>query len=108
MSQERGHATWRWEGGSGGIRTLWFDQPETPQNFLDLSAFEGLEARLVELENDSSARGLVLRSTKAAGFSGPICKRSCPAVRLEECESYVMSGPRVLDHLHRSLYRQSP
>ena len=68
MSQARGEATWRWEGGAGGIRTLWFDQPGDPQNFLDASALDGLEARLVELENDPSARGLVIRSAKPAGF----------------------------------------
>ena len=57
MSQERGDKTWRWDRGAGGIRTLWFDQPGTPENYLDLSALDGLEARLIELENDSSAKG---------------------------------------------------
>lgn len=100
MSQERGESTWRWEGGPGGIRTLWFDQPGTPQNFLDASALDGLETRLIELENDPSARGLVIKSAKAAGFCAGADIQTILSCRTpEECQAFVTHGLRVLEHL---------
>jgi enoyl-CoA hydratase/carnithine racemase len=100
MSQERGEATWRWEGGAGGIRTLWFDQPETPQNYLDASALDGLEARLIEIENDPSAAGLVIRSAKPAGFCAGADLQTILSCRThEECHAFVTHGLRVLEHL---------
>jgi enoyl-CoA hydratase/carnithine racemase len=101
MFQDRGEATWRWQGGdAGGIRTLWFDQPGTPQNFLDAPALDGLEARLIELENDPSARGLVIRSAKAAGFCAGTDLQTILSCRTpEDCESFVMRGLRVFEHL---------
>jgi 3-hydroxyacyl-CoA dehydrogenase / enoyl-CoA hydratase / 3-hydroxybutyryl-CoA epimerase len=100
MSQEREEATWRWEGGAGGIRTLWFDQPGTPQNFIDASALDGLEARLIEFENDPSARGLVIKSAKPAGFCSGADLQSILSCRTpEECETFVTHGRRVLEHL---------
>jgi enoyl-CoA hydratase/carnithine racemase len=100
MSQDRGEATWRWEGGAGGIRTLWFDQPGTPQNFLDAPALDGLEARLIELENDPSARGLVIKSAKPAGFCAGADLQTILSCRTpEECQAFVTHGLRVLEHL---------
>jgi enoyl-CoA hydratase/carnithine racemase len=100
MSQERGDKTWRWDGGAGGIRTLWFDQPGTPENYLDASALDGLEARLLELENDSSAQGLVIRSAKPAGFCSGADFQTILACRTpEECHEFVVHGLRVLEHL---------
>ena len=68
MSHATTEAIWRWEEGADGIRTLWFDQPGRSQNVLDDAALDELEARLVEVENDGSVRGLVIRSAKPAGF----------------------------------------
>jgi enoyl-CoA hydratase/carnithine racemase len=100
MSEDKGEATWRWEGGAGGIRTLWFDQPGTPQNFLDASALDGLEARLIELENDPSARGLVIRSAKAAGFCAGTDLQTILSCRTpEESQAFASHGLRVFGHL---------
>ena len=93
--------TWRWEEGAGGIRTLWFDQPGTPENVLDRSALDELEARLVEVENDSSARGLVISSAKPAGFcAGADLQKilSLPHAR-RSAEASSVTVWRVLDHL---------
>jgi enoyl-CoA hydratase/carnithine racemase len=100
MSEDKGEATWRWEGGADGIRTLWFDQPGTPQNFLNASALNGLEARLAELENDPSARGLVIRSAKAAGFCAGTDLQTILSCRTpDECQAFVTHGLRVFDRL---------
>jgi enoyl-CoA hydratase/carnithine racemase len=100
MSHDRAKSTWRWEGGAGGIRTLWFDQPGAPRNYLDAWALDGLEARLIELENDPSARGLVIRSAKATGFCAGADLQAILSCRTpEDSQAFVMHGLRVLEHL---------
>jgi enoyl-CoA hydratase/carnithine racemase len=100
MSHATTEAIWRWEQGSGGIRTLWFDQPGRSQNVIDSFALDELEARLVEVENDSSARALVIRSAKPAGFCAGIdLKRILSFQSPEDAEAFVRRGLAVFDHL---------
>ena len=100
MSHATKEAIWRWEEGPGGIRTLWFDQPGRSQNVLDESALDELDARLVELDDDRSARGLVIRSAKAAGFcAGVDLKRILTFQTSSEAEAFVRHGLAVFDHL---------
>ena len=100
MSHATTEAIWRWEEGADGIRTLWFDQPGRSQNVLDDSALDELDARLVELDNDGSARGLVIRSAKAAGFcAGADLKKFLSFRTSSEVEAFVRHGLAVFDHL---------
>jgi enoyl-CoA hydratase/carnithine racemase len=100
MSHATTEAIWRWEEGADGIRTLWFDQPGRSQNVLDDSALDELDARLVELDNDGSARGLVIRSAKAAGFcAGADLKKFLSFHASSEAEAFVRHGLAVFDHL---------
>ena len=100
MSHATTEAIWRWEDGAEGIRTLWFDQPGRSQNVLDDSALDELDARLVELDNDGSARGLVIRSAKAAGFcAGADLKKVLSFHASSEAEAFVRHGLAVFDHL---------
>jgi enoyl-CoA hydratase/carnithine racemase len=100
MSHAHREAIWRSEDGPDGIRTLWFDQPGRSQNVLDESALDELDARLLEVENDSSARGLVIRSAKPAGFcAGVDLKKVLSIHTSSEAEAFVRHGLAVFDHL---------
>jgi enoyl-CoA hydratase/carnithine racemase len=100
MSQAPAEAIWRWEAGPDGIRTLWFDQPGRSQNVLDDAALDELDARLVELDNDRSARALVIRSAKPSGFcAGADLKKVLSFHTSSEAESFVRRGLAVFDHL---------
>ncbi len=100
MSHALTEAIWRWAEGSDGIRTLWFDHPGRSQNVLDEAALDELEARLVELDNDGSARGLVIRSAKPAGFcAGADLKKVLSFNNPSEVEAFVRHGLAVFDHL---------
>jgi enoyl-CoA hydratase/carnithine racemase len=100
MSHATTEAAWRWEGGADGIRTLWFDQPGGSHNVLDASTLDELDARLVEVENDGSVRGLLVRSAKTAGFCvGADLKRILTCRTPAEAEAYVRHGLAVLEHL---------
>jgi enoyl-CoA hydratase/carnithine racemase len=100
MSHATTEAAWRWEGGADGIRTLWFDQPGGSHNVLDASTLDELEARLIEVENDGSVRGLLIRSAKPAGFcAGADLKRILTCRTPAEAEAYLRNGLAVLEHL---------
>jgi enoyl-CoA hydratase/carnithine racemase len=100
MSHAPTEAIWRWEDGPDGVRTLWFDQPGRSQNVLDDSSLDELDARLVEFGNDSSARGLVIRSAKAAGFcAGADLKRILTFQTSSEAAAFFRHGLAVFDHL---------
>jgi enoyl-CoA hydratase/carnithine racemase len=100
MSHAITEAIWRWKEGPDGIRTLWFDQPGRSQNVLDDSVLDELESRLVELDNDGSARGLVIRSAKPAGFcAGADLKKVLSFHTSSEAEAFVRHGLAVFDHL---------
>jgi enoyl-CoA hydratase/carnithine racemase len=100
MSHATTEAIWRWEEDPDGIRTLWFDQPGRSQNVLDPSALDELEARLIEVEADRSARGLVIRSSKAAGFcAGADRKKILSLGSPSEAEAFVRRGLAVFDRL---------
>jgi 3-hydroxyacyl-CoA dehydrogenase/enoyl-CoA hydratase/3-hydroxybutyryl-CoA epimerase len=100
MSLATPEAAWRWEGGAEGIRTLWFDQPGGSHNVLDACTLDELEARLVEVENDGSVRGLLIRSAKPAGFcAGADLKRILTCRTPAEAEAYLRHGLAVLEHL---------
>ena len=100
MSHATPEAIWRWEEGPDGIRTLWFDQPGRSQNVLDESALDELDARLIEVDNDGSARGLVIRSAKPAGFcAGADLKKVLSFHTASEAEAFVRHGLAVFDHL---------
>jgi enoyl-CoA hydratase/carnithine racemase len=100
MSHALTEAIWRWTEGPDGIRTLWFDHPGRSQNVLDASALDELDARLVEIDNDASARGLVIRSAKPAGFcAGVDLKKVLSFNTSSEAETFVRHGLAVFDHL---------
>jgi enoyl-CoA hydratase/carnithine racemase len=100
MSHATTGAIWRLEDGTGGVRTLWFDQPGRSQNVLEETVFDELEARLVEVEGDESIRGLVIRSAKPAGFcAGASLKRVLAMSSPSEAEAFVRRGLAVLDRL---------
>jgi enoyl-CoA hydratase/carnithine racemase len=100
MSHATTTATWRWDEGTAGTRTLWFDRPGHAQNVLDEQALDELEARLVEVEQDGSALGLVIRSAKPAGFcAGANLERVLSLQTPAEAEAFVRRGLAVLDHL---------
>jgi enoyl-CoA hydratase/carnithine racemase len=100
MSHATTEAIWRWQEAPDGIRTLWFDQPGRSQNVINDFALDELEARLNELENDSSARGLVIRSAKPAGFCAGIDLKGISAFQTPaDAEAFVRHGLAVFDHL---------
>ena len=68
MSSATSEATWRWERGLDAVWTLWFDQPGRSHNVLDPTALDELEARLLEIEGESSVKGLMIKSAKPGGF----------------------------------------
>ena len=81
-------------------RTLWFDQPGRSHNVLNEAAFDELDARLVELEDDGSVRGLVIRSAKPAGFcAGVDLERVLSLHTSAEAEAFVRRGLAVFDRL---------
>jgi 3-hydroxyacyl-CoA dehydrogenase/enoyl-CoA hydratase/3-hydroxybutyryl-CoA epimerase len=102
MSSATAESSWRWERDTGAVRILWFDQPGRSQNVLDPTTFDELEARLIEVERDSSATGVVIKSAKPAGFCAGVdipsmleCETSA------EVEAFLGRGLNVLDHLSR-------
>jgi enoyl-CoA hydratase/carnithine racemase len=100
MSHANTEAIWRWEQGAGGIKTLWFDQPGRSQNVLNDPVFDELEARLIEAENDTSIRGIVIRSAKPAGFcAGVDLRRIVSLSNSSEAEAFMRRGLAVLDRL---------
>jgi 3-hydroxyacyl-CoA dehydrogenase/enoyl-CoA hydratase/3-hydroxybutyryl-CoA epimerase len=100
MSSATSETAWRWEHGTLGINTLWFDQPGRSHNVLDLAAFDELEARLTEAESDRGTRGLVIRSAKPAGFcAGADLKTILTCTTRESLDSYFKRGQAVLDRL---------
>jgi enoyl-CoA hydratase/carnithine racemase len=100
MSHAITEAIWRLDQGSEGISTLWFDQPGRSQNVLNSAAFDELDARLVEVENSSSIRGLVIRSAKPAGFCAGVDLRTILGLSTQsEVETFVRRGLAVMDRL---------
>jgi enoyl-CoA hydratase/carnithine racemase len=100
MSHETSGANWRWDDADSGIRTLWFDRPGRVQNVLDEHALDDLEACLVEVEQDRTVRGLVIRSAKPAGFCAGLDPERILALQSPvEAEALVRRGLAVLDHL---------
>jgi enoyl-CoA hydratase/carnithine racemase len=100
MSHAITDAIWRSEDGTGGVRTLWFDQPGRTQNVLDDAVFDELEAHLVEIDGDDSIRGLVIRSAKPAGFcAGAHLKKILTLSTPSDAEAFVRRGLAVFDRL---------
>jgi 3-hydroxyacyl-CoA dehydrogenase/enoyl-CoA hydratase/3-hydroxybutyryl-CoA epimerase len=100
MSSDSLDAIWRWEAHADGTRILWFDQPGRSQNVLDSAALEELEARLVEVDGDGSARAVVIRSAKAAGFCAGIDLTTALAFQsAAAAEAFARRGLTVFEHL---------
>jgi enoyl-CoA hydratase/carnithine racemase len=102
MSSATSESSWRWERGLDAVWTLWFDRPGRSHNVLDPSTLDELEARLVDVEGDSSVKGLVIKSAKPGGFcSGADLKTILACTTAAEVEAFVVRGLAVLDHLSR-------
>jgi 3-hydroxyacyl-CoA dehydrogenase/enoyl-CoA hydratase/3-hydroxybutyryl-CoA epimerase len=102
MSSGSSEASWRWERGLGAVWTLWFDQPGRSHNLLDPSTLDELEARLVDVEGDSSVKGLMIKSAKPGGFcAGADLKTILACTTAAEVEAFVVRGLAVLDRLSR-------
>jgi 3-hydroxyacyl-CoA dehydrogenase/enoyl-CoA hydratase/3-hydroxybutyryl-CoA epimerase len=100
MSSESSNAIWRWEAGANGVRILWFDHPRWSQNVVDSAALDELETRLVEVECDGSARGIVIRSAKTAGFCAGADWRQWLAFQsAADVEAFARHGLAVFEHL---------
>jgi enoyl-CoA hydratase/carnithine racemase len=94
--------SWRLDRNDGGLWTLWFDSPGRSHNVLDPAAFEDLDGCLSELEQESSVRGLLIRSDKPSGFcAGADLKTIQAYPSASELESYFRRGLAVLDRLTR-------
>ncbi len=91
---------WRLERGPDGAATLWFDQPGCDQNLLDPGALFELDAILVEVADESSIRGLAIRSAKPAGFCAGADLAAIVALHTPaDAESFALQGMAVLDRL---------
>jgi enoyl-CoA hydratase/carnithine racemase len=102
MSSATSDSTWRWERGAGAVWTLWFDQPGRSDNILDPSTLDELEARLIEVEGDSSVKGLVIRSAKTGGFcAGTDFETILTCTTAESVEVFVVRGLAIFDRLAR-------
>jgi enoyl-CoA hydratase/carnithine racemase len=100
MSLAPAESSWRWEHSLDAVWTLWFDQPGRTHNVLDPSTLDELEARLVDVEGDSSVKGLVIKSAKPGGFcAGADLKTILACTTAAEVEAFVVRGLAVLDHL---------
>jgi len=100
MSSATSAAIWRWDGAVEGVRTLWFDQPGRSVNVLDASALDELEARIVEVENNGSVRGIMIKSAKPAGFcAGADLKAMLALQSAAQVEAFCRRGLAVFDRL---------
>jgi 3-hydroxyacyl-CoA dehydrogenase/enoyl-CoA hydratase/3-hydroxybutyryl-CoA epimerase len=100
MSPTSSDGAWRYDGGADGLPTLWFDQRDRRQNVLDPAALEELDARLCEVEQAGTARGLLVRSAKPAGFClGMDLKTVLSCRSAAEVEVFVRRGQAVFDRL---------
>lgn len=64
-----GPSGWGCESTPDGLRTLWFDRAGHSVNVLGAAAVEGLAEQVAAIRSDPTARVLVVRSRKAAGFA---------------------------------------
>ena len=100
MSHANTEANWRWDATKRETRTLWFDQPGRSQNFLTEPVIAELDKRLNDIEGDESARGLIIRSAKPAGFCGGFdLKRVAAFESPAEAETFARRSMAVLDRL---------
>ena len=102
MSSATSELSWRWERGPDAVWAFWFDQPGRSHNVLDPSALDELEARLLEIEDESSVKGLVIKSAKP-GDSAPGWTLETILGCTTAAEVGAACGSRlaVLDHLSR-------
>jgi 3-hydroxyacyl-CoA dehydrogenase/enoyl-CoA hydratase/3-hydroxybutyryl-CoA epimerase len=102
MSAEPSLSSWHLETSSANIKTLWFDSPGRSQNVLDGVAFAELDGCLVEIEDNPSIRGVLIRSAKPAGFCAGADLKT-----IQNCESsgdlaaFLQRGLAVFDRLAR-------
>jgi enoyl-CoA hydratase/carnithine racemase len=102
MTVDTTRTAWRCDRGEDGIWTLWFDQPGKSHNILTAQAFDELDERLAEIENDDSVRGVLVRSAKEAGFcAGADLRTLQNANSPAEVEAYLRKGLAVFDRLAR-------
>lgn len=100
MSDVSSQSIWRLERAAGNVATLWFDTPDRSQNVLSISALQGLDGRLAEIEGDASLRGILIRSSKPGGFcAGADLRTIQECTAAEELRSYFRLGLSVFDRL---------
>jgi 3-hydroxyacyl-CoA dehydrogenase/enoyl-CoA hydratase/3-hydroxybutyryl-CoA epimerase len=100
MSDVQTRAIWRAARGPDGVTTLWFDSPGRSQNVLDVAALDELDARLSEIADDDSIRGVLVRSGKPGGFcAGADLKTILACNTPAELASYLQRGLSLLDRL---------
>jgi 3-hydroxyacyl-CoA dehydrogenase/enoyl-CoA hydratase/3-hydroxybutyryl-CoA epimerase len=102
MSAEPSLSAWRPETSSEHVTTLWFDSPGRSQNVLDAVAFAELDGYLVEIEDNSSIRGVLIRSAKPAGFcAGADLKTIQRCTSSDDLATFLQRGLAVFDRLAR-------
>ncbi|APW63007.1 enoyl-CoA hydratase-related protein [Paludisphaera borealis] len=102
MTVDTTRTAWRCDRGEDGIWTLWFDQPGKSHNILTADAFNELDDRLAEIEEDDSVRGVLIRSAKEAGFCAGADLRTIQQSRsAADVEAYLRRGIEVFDRLAR-------
>ncbi len=102
MSDAFTPTNWRWDKGTGGVWTLWFDCSGRSHNVLDPVAFDELDRCLSEVERDREVRGVLIRSSKAGGFcAGADLKTIQKGALNGELASYLRRGLEVLERLAR-------
>jgi 3-hydroxyacyl-CoA dehydrogenase/enoyl-CoA hydratase/3-hydroxybutyryl-CoA epimerase len=102
MSDEETIAPWRRDDGPGGLCTLWFDYPGRTHNVLNGLAFEELDQHLAAIESDPAVRGVLIRSSKAAGFcAGADLKTVLGCTSAAQLKEFFARGLEVLDRLAR-------
>ncbi len=100
MTEGVRRCSWRWDRGTEGVSTLWFDCAQRSHNVLDRVAFDELDDCLAEIESDPSATGVLVRSAKPAGFcAGADLKAFLSATSVTELETFLGRGREVLDRL---------
>ena len=100
MSHATSESTWRWEEGTGGVRTLWFDQPGASQNVLTSRRSMSWKLAWSRSRKMRSVARLVIRSAKPAGFcAGADLERILSLQTPAEAEAFLRRGLAVLDRL---------
>jgi 3-hydroxyacyl-CoA dehydrogenase/enoyl-CoA hydratase/3-hydroxybutyryl-CoA epimerase len=101
MSDET-KAHWRRDDGPGGLCTLWFDCPGRTHNVLSGPAFQELDQQLAGIESDPAVPGVLIRSSKAAGFcAGADLKTVLGSSSAAEVHEFFARGLEVIDRLAR-------